>query len=98
VEVYTADGVLLKRLEPRVGLVETLALKWPRLAAANHKGELWLIDLETGAASLVDRSEYGLIADMAWHPSGRWLAYAKPAGVYVQGIGSTTRPGARPTT
>ncbi|MFZ8808005.1 MAG: S41 family peptidase, partial [Pyrobaculum sp.] len=86
VEVYTADGVLLKRLEPRVGLVEALALKWPRLAAANHKGELWLIDLETGAASLVDRGEYGLIIDMAWHPSGRWLAYAKPAGVYVQNI------------
>jgi tricorn protease len=71
---------VLKQLEPRVGLVEALALKWPRLAAANHKGELWLIDLETGAASLVDRSEYGLITDMALHPSGRWLAYAKSAG------------------
>ena len=86
VEVYTADGVSLKRLEPGVGLIEALALKWPRLAAANHKGELWLIDLETGATSLVDGSEYGLITDMAWHPSGRWLAYAKPAGVYVQNI------------
>ncbi len=31
---------MLKQLEPRVGLVEALALKWPRLAAANHKGEL----------------------------------------------------------
>ena len=85
-EVYTADGVLLKRLEPRVGLVEALALKWPRLAAANHKGELWLIDLETSAASLMNRGEYGLITDRAWHPPGRWLAYAKPAGVYVQNI------------
>ncbi len=55
---------MLKQLEPRVGLVEALALKWPRLAA-NHKGGLWLIDLETGAASLVDRCEYGLITDMA---------------------------------
>ncbi len=31
---------MLKQLEPRVGLVEALALKWPRLTAANHKGEL----------------------------------------------------------
>jgi tricorn protease len=71
---------VLKQLEPRVGLVEALALKWPRLAAANYKGGLWLIDLETGAASLVDRSEYGLITDIALHPSGRWPAYAKSAG------------------
>ncbi len=77
---------MLKQLEPRVGLVEALALKWPRLTAANHKGEPWLIDLETDATSLVDKSEYGLITDTAWHPSGRWLAYAKPAGVYVQNI------------
>jgi tricorn protease len=36
---------VLKQLEPRVGLVKALALKWPRLAAANHKGGLWPIDL-----------------------------------------------------
>jgi tricorn protease len=65
VEVYMPDGVLLKQLELRVGLVEALALKWPRLAAANHKGKLWLIDIETGAASHVDKSEYGLSTDMA---------------------------------
>jgi len=84
VEVYTADGVLLKRLEPGVGLVEALALKWPRLAAANHKGELWLIDLETGAASLVDRCEYGLITT--------WLGTPQAAGWPTQSRrGSTSR-------
>ncbi len=34
----------------------------------------------------MNKSEYGLITDMPWHSSGRWLAYAKPAGVYVQNI------------
>ncbi|MFB6491331.1 MAG: S41 family peptidase [Thermoproteus sp. AZ2] len=85
IEVYSADG-LLKRLEPGIGIIEALALKWPRLAAANHRGELWLIDLESGAKALADRSEYGLILDLAWHPSGNWLAYAKPSGHYTQNI------------
>jgi len=31
---------VLKQLEPRVGLVKALTLKWPRLAATNHKDEL----------------------------------------------------------
>lgn len=86
VEVYSIDGRIVKRLEPGVGLVEALALKGSKIALANHRGELWILDLESGAASLVDRSEYGLITEMAWHPSGRWLAYAKPSGVYAQNI------------
>jgi len=86
VEIYTLDGALVKRLDPGVGLVEALALKWPRLAVANHRGELWVVDAESGSSALADRSEYGLITDLAWHPSGRWLAYAKPASVYTQNI------------
>ncbi|MGC9131507.1 MAG: S41 family peptidase [Pyrobaculum sp.] len=86
VEVYGMDGALVKRLEPGIGIIEALALKQTKLAAANHRGELWIIDMETGSAQLADKSEYGLITEMAWHPSGRWLAYAKPAGVYTQNI------------
>ncbi len=86
VELYSREGVLLKRVEPGVGLIEALALKYPRLALSNHKGELWILDLETGAKALADKSEYGLIVELAWHPSGRWLAYSRPSGVYTQNI------------
>ncbi|MBP1450033.1 MAG: PD40 domain-containing protein [Thermoproteus sp.] len=85
-EVYSKDGSLIRRIEPGIGLIEALALKWPRLAASNHKGELWIIGLETGSKALADRSEYGMILDLAWHPSGNWLAYAKPSGTYTQNI------------
>ncbi|MGC9170285.1 MAG: S41 family peptidase [Thermoproteus sp.] len=86
VEIYGKDGALIKRLEPGLGLIEALALKYPRLALANHRGELWLLDVETGTAALADRSEYGLITELAWHPSGLWLAYSRPSGPYTQNI------------
>ncbi|MEZ0249144.1 MAG: S41 family peptidase [Thermoproteus sp.] len=86
VEVYSRDGALLRRLELGVGVVEAIALKYPKLAVSNHKGELWIVDLESGSKSLADRSEYGIMTELAWHPSGFWLAYSKPAGVYVQNI------------
>ncbi|MEM1615065.1 MAG: PDZ domain-containing protein [Pyrobaculum sp.] len=85
-EIYCLDGTLIKRIEPSLGLVEGLALKYPKVAVGNNRGELWVIDVETGAKALVDKSDYGLITELSWHPSGKWLAYAKPAGAYTQNI------------
>jgi Uncharacterized protein related to the periplasmic component of the Tol biopolymer transport system len=86
VEIYGRDGVRQRRLELGIGLIEALALSGARLAVSNHRGELWLVDVETGAKSLVDRSDYGLILELAWHPSGLWLAYSRPSGPYTQNI------------
>jgi tricorn protease len=48
-----------------------------RIAVANHRNELFLIDLAetTPEARLLDRSEFDRISDVAWSPDGRWLAY-----------------------
>lgn len=46
-----------------------------RIVLVNHRSELWLCDLETDTATLVDRSPHGRINHVAWSPDGRWLAY-----------------------
>ena len=45
-----------------------------RLAYANNRNELWLLDLG-GAPRLIDRSVGERIDDLAFSPDGRWLAY-----------------------
>ncbi len=45
-----------------------------RLAFANNRHELWLLDAG-GAPRLVDRSIGERIDDLAFSPDGRWLAY-----------------------
>jgi tricorn protease len=50
------------------------------VALANHRNELLLVDLRDGAAELrlLDRSEFGEIAGIAWSFDGGWLAYGFP--------------------
>jgi tricorn protease len=45
------------------------------IAIANHRNELFVIDLEDGSSRTIDRSDFGQIHGMAWSPDGRWLAY-----------------------
>ncbi|MEO8278458.1 MAG: S41 family peptidase [Ideonella sp.] len=55
-----------------------------RIAFANHRNELWLVDLDQhpdshrdGAVfSRIDHSDAGRCEDLAWSPDGRWLAYS----------------------
>jgi tricorn protease len=47
-----------------------------RVAVANHRHELHLVDLEAGTSSLLDRSSYGHLNGVVWSPGGQWLAYA----------------------
>ena len=46
------------------------------VAIGNHRYELILIDLTTGAARRIDRSPAARIEDLAWSPDGHWLAYS----------------------
>ena len=41
----------------------------------NHRHELLVVDLESGALTTVDRSEHRPIGGFDWSPDGRWLAY-----------------------
>lgn len=53
-----------------------------RIAVTNHRLELLLVDLRGASPELttLDRSPYRQIADVAWSPDGRWLAYTYPDG------------------
>ena len=47
----------------------------PAVAFANHRNEVWIGDVESGALSAVDTSAHGRSDDLAWSPDGAWLAY-----------------------
>lgn len=49
------------------------------LVSYNHDQELWLYDLETGAAEQIDFSATWGFDGPAWSSDSRWFAYAKPA-------------------
>jgi tricorn protease len=51
-----------------------------RVALSNHRQEVVLVDLATGKATVVERSEFDRIDGLAWSPDGRWLAYGFPTG------------------
>lgn len=46
------------------------------VAIGNHRYELIIVDLVTGAGRVIDRSPANRIEDLAWSPDGRWLAYS----------------------
>ena len=46
-------------------------------ACTNSRLELWRINLENGASTLLDRNEFYEINGLAYSPDGQWLAYCK---------------------
>ncbi|WP_327092027.1 PDZ domain-containing protein [Nonomuraea sp. NBC_01738] len=57
-----------------------------RLAVVNHRDELHLLDLATGAATLLEANPHGPPADPAWSHDGAWLAYASPLNAQTTAI------------
>jgi tricorn protease len=45
------------------------------VAFANHRNEVWIGDVASGALTAVDTSTHGRSDDLAWSPDGAWLAY-----------------------
>jgi len=48
------------------------------VAITNHRNELIIIELETRAAKVIERSDFNRINGVAWSPDSRWLAYGFP--------------------
>ncbi len=82
-EIHASDGLeKARRLGERevgtdIGTPRNLqaAPVGSRLALVNHRSELVLVDLEDGAARVLDRSPFNEIMGFDWSPDGRWLAY-----------------------
>ena len=47
-----------------------------KVAISNHRQELLIVDLESGALTTVDHSAWRPIAGFDWAPDGQWLAYS----------------------
>ena len=54
------------------------------VAFANHRYELYLLNLENEEYSKIDHSPYWMCKDLAWSPNGGWLAYCWPSSIYGQ--------------
>lgn len=78
-----AEQVRLGHLDTgRVTALE-VSPRHDRVAVANHRNELLVVDLTGDSAAdarstVIDVSRFGPIEDLAWSPDGRWLAYACP--------------------
>lgn len=79
-EAYTLPDGPKRVFDQDFGIIEHLKTspKGMLVALSNNRFELWLVDLANGGARLLDKSEYGVIAGLDWHPSGKWLAYTFP--------------------
>jgi len=77
VEVFEENGTS-RQLGWDIGRVHALraAPRGARVAMANHRNELLIGDLSSGALWTVDRSDAGRMEDLAWSPDGAWLAYS----------------------
>ncbi|MFD0555447.1 tricorn protease [Stackebrandtia endophytica] len=53
-----------------------------KVALANHRNELLLVDLTgDGTVTVLDRSRYGSMASPTFSPDGQWVAYSAPEQV-----------------
>ncbi|MFQ3611892.1 MAG: peptidase, partial [Fimbriimonadales bacterium] len=76
-ELHTPDGVTrFEMFDPGVVYRMEVCPTADRVALTNHRFELWVFDLQSGEAQLVERSEAGMIEGIAWSPDGAWLAYS----------------------
>ena len=46
------------------------------VAVANHRQELLLVDCAAKTTRVIDRSPHARVADLAFSPDGRWIAYS----------------------
>ncbi len=66
-----------------------------RIALANHRNEVMIGDLDSGALTVIDHSDAGRTDDLAWSPDGAWLAYTfwaslRHCAIKLYGLASKT--------
>ncbi|HUF76799.1 MAG TPA: PDZ domain-containing protein [Longimicrobiales bacterium] len=88
--VRPADGSAQPRRLARGERVWMSDLTWSpnseRIAFADNRNRLRVVELESGNVVDVDSSDQGGLTDFAWAPDSRWIAYAKTADNTVSSI------------
>jgi tricorn protease len=78
--VHAPDGVRRLDVSAEIGDVHELHAAPAgdaRVAVVNHRFELWVVDVATGRARMLDASTAGGLAGAAWSPDGAWIAYSR---------------------
>jgi tricorn protease len=88
VELWSATSGRLRVVERDLGMLEEMAPSPTKrvVAVTTHSYELHSVDLESGTTKLLDKSQYGAIAGLAWAPGGDWLAYVFPENLHSTSI------------
>jgi tricorn protease len=81
-----AGGGDPQRLTDESGL-HLNGLEWSpdskRLAFRDNAQHLWILELDSHAKTEVAHSDFAEITDYRFSPDGKWLAYARPEGLFV---------------
>lgn len=79
-EVALAGAAVTRLTGLDVGRATELAVApvGARIALANHRNELLVVDLDAGSSTLVERNRFGAPGGAVWSPDGRWLCYSAP--------------------
>jgi tricorn protease len=56
--------------------------KGEHVAFANHRNELWLLDLASGSSRKLATNPYSPMGIFAWSPDGRWLAFQQSESLH----------------
>jgi tricorn protease len=79
-EIHNADPEQPLRRLDGLDLGRAVELKasptHEKVALSNHRHELLLVDIPSGAVTVVERNPHRLIQGFDWSPDGRWLAYS----------------------
>lgn len=77
--VFNPDEASAPKTYPELDLGIVISLEVSptedKIALANHRQELLVVDLEAGEARVLDKSLHQVIRGFAWAPDGKWLAY-----------------------
>jgi tricorn protease len=86
--ILVIDGEGERLLPWDIGLVGSLcaAPAGTKIAISNHRNEVLIGDIGSGALTVADRSEAGRTTDLAWSPDGAWLAYSFVTSIRAQAI------------
>ncbi len=75
VHVASAAGAKVQPWDIGRAIAMKAAPRGSLVAIGNHRNEVIVGDVASGAHAVIDRSEHGRTEDLAWSPDGKWLAY-----------------------